>query len=123
MLFASCASNESKKEAPSQAQIDSSVNAKVAEQEAMMKAKNDSIVAERSKFVADSMAKTEVHTTKKTTKGGGTKTTKTTTTTTTVTTPPPPPAPGGLKSQSDQNQAKNPGTGGHRSLKEQADKK
>ena len=44
ILFASCGSNNNS-EAPSKAQVDSSVNAQVAAKEAAMKAQNDSTIA------------------------------------------------------------------------------
>ena len=83
IMFAACNNEPKKEEGPSQAQIDSTVNAKVAEQEAAMKAKNDSVLAAQ----ADSMAKAEEAAKK------NTKTTKKTTKTTTTVAPAPPPVP------------------------------
>lgn len=79
IMFAACNNEPKKEEGPSQAQIDSTVNAKVAEQEAAMKAKNDSVLAAQ----ADSMAKAEEAAKK------NTKTTKKTTKTTTTVAPAP----------------------------------
>ena len=53
ILFASCGSNNNS-EAPSKAQVDSSVNAQVAAKEAAMKAQNDSTIAAQAKAKADS---------------------------------------------------------------------
>ena len=90
VILASCGSNETKPAGPSQAQIDSTVQAQVAAHDAENKAKNDStlkaIEAEKAAAVAkeeEAKASAGAHKTK-------TKTTTTTKTTKTETPPPPP---------------------------------
>lgn len=90
LILASCGSNNENK-GQTQAQIDSAVNAKLAEHDAANAAKNDSTLKaiEAEKAAA---ATKETHTTT-TTKHSGGKTKTKTTTETTVTPAPPPPAP------------------------------
>lgn len=91
IMFASCGEKKTEESKPSQAQIDSTVNAQVAEKEAAMKAENDAKIAAAAKAQADSIeaAKTATETKTKTT----TKTTTHTTKPTAPAPPPPPPAP------------------------------
>lgn len=98
ILLASCGSEEKKSEGPTQAQIDSTVNAQVAERAAAEKAKNDSIVAAAAQVTADSIAKAQEEEAAAKSKKTTTKTkTKTTTKTETKTPPPPPPPPANPK--------------------------
>lgn len=93
IILASCASNN-ENPAQTQAQIDSAVNAKMAEHDAENAAKNDSTLRAMEKEKAEAEARAQ-EAEAAAAKGGKTKTkTKTTTTTTTVKeTPPPAPAP------------------------------
>ena len=122
ILFAACNNEPKKDDAASQAQIDSAVNARVAQEQAAMQAKNDSIVAAEAKIKADSMALAE----EKAHKGGkGTHkssgTAKAAPASPVATPMPTPTTPGGLRSQSDQNKD-NPNKASRGRLNSQADK-
>ncbi len=103
LMLASCGGENHEDQGQSQAQIDSAVNAQVAEREAEMARKNDSMLRamEAEKAMQDSIAAAEAA--KKSTK----KTTKTPKSEPPVTPAPPPPAPpksGGMRGRSDQSQ-------------------
>jgi len=89
LMLASCGGEKHEDQGQSQAQIDSAVNAQVAEREAEMARKNDSMLKamEAEKAMQDSIAAAEAA--KKSTK----KTTKTPKSEPPVTPAPPPPAP------------------------------
>jgi hypothetical protein len=87
VMLASCGSNEKKEEGQTQAQIDSTVAAKLAEHDAENAAKNDSTLKAMEAEKAAAMAREASNAPKKT----KTKTKTTTTTTTKTETPPPPP--------------------------------
>ncbi len=125
-LLASCGGETKTEDAgQSQAQIDSAVNAQVAEREAEMARKNDSTLKamEAEKAAADSAAAAAA---KKS--SGGKKTTKTPKAEPASPAPPPPPPPpsGGLKGRSDQSQsgteAKPASGGGLRGRSDQSQK-
>lgn len=89
LILASCGSNSNDESKNQQAQIDSIAKVNAEMQDAMNKAKNDSAINARAKFIADSMdAASKKETERKTTKGGGKKATPAP-----VATPPPPPPP------------------------------
>ena len=95
-ILASCGSNN-EPTAPTQAQVDSAVNAKLAEHDAENAAKNDSILKAMEAEKAAAMAKeTETKTTTKV-KANGTKKTTTKTTVTEPATPAPTPPPANAK--------------------------
>ncbi len=128
-LLASCGGETKTEDAgQSQAQIDSAVNAQVAEREAEMARKNDSTLKamEAEKAAADSAAAAAEAAAKKS--SGGKKTTKTPKAEPASPAPPPPPPPpsGGLKGRSDQSQsgkeAKPASGGGLRGRSDQSQK-
>src|SRR5689334_12137613 len=101
VLFASCGSNNN--QAQTQAQIDSAVNAKMAQHDAENAAKNDSTLKAMEKEKAEAMAREhhgeKKHESKKEEPAAP------------VTPPPPPPPPAtGMRSHSDQSKT-NPSTG------------
>lgn len=101
LILASCGSNNENK-GQTQAQVDSAVNAKLAEHDAANAAKNDSTLkAIEAEKAAAAAKETETKTTSTTkhTASGKTKT-KTTTETKTVVPAPPPPA-GGMRGHAD----------------------
>lgn len=110
LILASCGGeNKTEDQGQTQAQIDSAVNAQVAEREAEMARRNDSMLkAMEAEKAAAEAAAANSKTTKTTTK---TKTkTKTEEPATPAPPPPPPPPPGGLRGRSDQSQDGSQGT-------------
>ncbi len=99
IILASCGSNNNQPAAPTAAQTDSAMNAKLAEHDAANAAKNDSTLKAIEKEKADAAMK-EHHGEGKKHEGG--KETKPATTPTVA----PTPAPGGLRGHSDQTQNK-----------------